>query len=341
MAKAPSLIERLGRVWQLSDHVVACRFERSGALAFALGDGSLTIIPHADGEPLTVQAHAGGCLSLAAAPGGGFISGGDDGRFLAISVAGEVTELANYPGRWLDNVSSHPAGVIACSEGKRLHLTRIGKPTISFEYPSTVGGFCFSPDSKRVAVAHYGGVSIRAVDDQHSGVLTLKWAGSHLDVTWSPDSRFILSAMQENCIRGWRLKDKQDFHMSGYASKVKSWAWVAGGRYLATSGADVIPCWPFSGRKGPLGKAPVSLGYAESGRVTAVAAAPDYPLVAAGYDDGLVLVTQLADGDDNEQAAVIKPAGGGGVTDIAWALDGKYLAVATEQGFAGILPTAA
>jgi hypothetical protein len=53
------------------------------------------------------------------------------------------------------------------------------------------------------------------------------------------------------------------------------------------------------------------------------------------------LVTQLADGDDNEQAAVIKPAGGGGVTDIAWALDGKYLAVATEQGFAGILPTAA
>jgi len=226
MAKAPSLIERLGRVWQLSDHVVACRFERSGALAFALGDGSLTIIPHADGEPLTVQAHAGGCLSLAAAPGGGFISGGDDGRFLAISVAGEVTELANYPGRWLDNVSSHPAGVIACSEGKRLHLTRIGKPTISFEYPSTVGGFCFSPDGKRVAVAHYGGVSIRAVNDQHSGVLALKWAGSHLDVTWSPDSRFILSAMQENCIRGWRLKDKQDFHMSGYASKVKSWAWV-------------------------------------------------------------------------------------------------------------------
>ena len=105
--------------------------------------------------------------------------------------------------------------------------------------------------------------------------------------------------------------------------------------------ADVVPCWPFSGRKGPLGKAPVSLGYAESGLVTAVAAAPDYPLVAAGYDDGLVLVTQLADGDDNEQAAVIKPAGGGGVTDIAWALDGKYLAVATEQGFAGILPTAA
>jgi hypothetical protein len=33
--------------------------------------------------------------------------------------------------------------------------------------------------------------------------------------------------------------------------------------------------------------------------------------------------------------------GGGGVTDIAWALDGKYLAVATEQEFAGILPTAA
>lgn len=341
MTKPQSLIEHLGRVWQLSDYIIACRFDCSGALAFALGDGSVTIVQHMHAEPVTVQAHTGACLSLAPAPGGGFISGGDDGRFLSISVAGDVIEIAHFAGRWLDNVGSHPSGVIACSEGKRLHVTRVGKSTITFSYPSTVGGFCFSPDGKRIAVAHYGGVSIRAADDADADALRLKWAGSHLDVTWSPDSRFIMSAMQEDCIRGWRLKDKQDMCMSGYATKVRSWAWVAGGRYLATSGAGFIPCWPFNGSKGPMGKEPISLGYAESGLVTAVASAPVYPMIAAGYDNGLVLVTLLADGDADEQAAIIKPAGNGAVTAIAWSPDGQYLAVATEQGFAGIMPTAA
>lgn len=59
MAKTQSFIEALGEVWQLTDYVVACCFDGEGNLAFALGDGTLFIVP-ADGQsPLTIQAHPG------------------------------------------------------------------------------------------------------------------------------------------------------------------------------------------------------------------------------------------------------------------------------------------
>ena len=56
--------------------------------------------------------------------------------------------------------------------------------------------------------------------------------------------------MQENVLRCWRLKDKLDFAMSGYGSKVKSFAFIDDTSYLATSGAIDAICWPFDGEVG-------------------------------------------------------------------------------------------
>ena len=66
----------------------------------------------------------------------------------------------------------------------------------------------------------------------------LEWKGSHLDVTFSPDGRFLVTAMQEPTLHGWRLADGKHMRMSGYAAKVQSMSWSADGKWLATSGAD-------------------------------------------------------------------------------------------------------
>ncbi|PLP93155.1 WD40 repeat domain-containing protein [Pseudomonas sp. FFUP_PS_473] len=340
MAKTQSFIEELGRVWQLPDYVVVCCFDDAANLAFALGDGSLYIVPGDGQPPVTIAAHTGACLSLCAAPGQGFLSGGDDGRFLAISVDGSIEQLGHYPGRWIEHVHSHSNGLVACSAGKQLHLIKPDRSSLTLEHPSSIGGLSFSPDGRQLAVAHYGGVSVHWTLVSDAKAKILKWAGSHLAVTWSPDARFVLTSMQENCLRGWRLKEPQDLHMSGYSTRVKSWSWLHGGRWLATNAGDCVACWPFKKRSGPMGEAPITLAFRENGLVSAVAGDPKLPLVGVGYEDGLVLIAELDESATTERAVMIKPPGNGAVTSMAFAPDGSRLVIGTAEGFVGIMPMA-
>lgn len=335
-----SLLESIGLVWQLSDYVVACCYDSQGNLAFALGDGSLTLVPAQGGEPQHIRAHRGACLSLAPAPGEGFLSGGDDGRFICISPDGKINELKQFPGRWIDHVAGHESGLVACSAGKVMHLRRPDGSELAFQHPSSVGGLCFSPDGKQIAVSHYGGASLHYTLALQAKAKSLKWTGSHLAVTWSPDGRFVLTCMQENCIRGWRLKDPEDLHMSGYAARVKSWTWLDNGRWLATAAGDCVPCWPFRKRNGPMGEMPLTLTAPEHTRVSAIAGDPRIPLLAVGYEDGMVLITELDEQAEVPRSVVIQGPGQGAVSSLAFAQDGKALAIGTAQGVAGVMPMA-
>lgn len=337
MSQPASTLEQLGRQWQWPAYVLSAGFDASNNLAFALSDGSLHLLPAGSQQPPErIEVHDGMTLSLAGAPGEGFLSGGDDGRFVRIAVDGTLSELAAFPGRWVDHVASHANGVLACSEGKRLHLYAEGRDEIVRVFPSTVGGTGFSPDGHRIAVAHYGGVTLCSTRSAGATPVPLKCPGSHLSVTWSPNARFVLSAMQEDCIHGWRLEDKNDFFMSGYGTKVKSWSWFHGGHYLVTSGSNCAPCWPFKGRKGPQGRTPATPGNSNSAMVTAVAGDPKRPVLGIGYDDGQVTVADVQNG----QEAIVKPPGDGAITTMAWSPNGAWFAFGTEKGFAGLLPVA-
>ena len=39
-------------------------------------------------------------------------------------------------------------------------------------------------------------------------------------------------------LHGWRLPEGNHMRMSGYSAKVRSMGWVAGARWLATSGSE-------------------------------------------------------------------------------------------------------
>ena len=48
----------------------------------------------------------------------------------------------------------------------------------------------------------------------------------HGAVTFSPDEKYLVTAMQENALHGWRLRDKGNLAMAGYPAKIKSFTWV-------------------------------------------------------------------------------------------------------------------
>ena len=138
--------------------------------------------------------------------------------------------------------------------------------------------------------------------------------------------------MQEMSLHGWRLADGQHMRMSGYPTKTHSLSFTHKGKWLATSGAESVVLWPFFGG-GPMGKAPTELAGGDGVMCTQVACHPQHEMVAAGFEDGLVLLSDINTG----RVVPIAPPGEGGVSALAWSPAGTHLAFGTETGFVGIL----
>lgn len=315
-------------------HVVGAHWLGS-TLALALADGR--VLRWTDGVSDAVEAHAGGIL-CACGDGQRLITGGDDGRVVALTADGGPAELArDEKRRWIDAVTLSPSGSLAWNTGRTVHARDDKGRVTSLDLASTPQGLVFAPKGYRLAIGQMNGVSLWYPATQTKPEF-LDWKGSHLDVVWSPDGRFVVSSMQENALHGWRLGEKPShMRMTGYPAKPRSLSWSHDGLWLASSGADAAIVWPFQG-DGPQGKAPRECG-ARHAKVTRVAFHPKALVLAVGYDDGCILMIRLTDASE----LLVRPAlRGSGITAFAWDQGGKRLAFGTEDGAAGVLtlPTA-
>ena len=335
---AKDLLRERGQTRALDAYVVACAFDRAGTqAAFALGDGTVRLAAAANTEDwVTVEAHDGGVLALAADTGStGFVSGGDDGRFLRVGSDGTVTELAGFGSRWVEHVASFAdtKGVLlACATGKNVHLCNAaGERLKTLAHPSTVTGIAFDARGKRLAASHYNGASLWFTSATSPTPRFLEWKGSHTGVALHPAGEALVTAMQENALHGWRLPGGDHMRMSGYPSKTESIGFTKNGRWLASSGADSIVLWPFFGG-GPTGKPPAELAQIEAVIVTRIAVHPQTDMVAAGYKDGTVVLADIA------SKRVLRLAQSGAeITAMAWSPDGAWLAFGTEGGSASVV----
>jgi WD40 repeat protein len=220
---------------------------------------------------------------------------------------------------------------VAWSAGKTAFVRAPKSEEKSFEVPSTVGGLAFAPKGLRLALAHYNGVTLW-FPNMAAKPERLDWAGSHLGVTFSPDNKFLVTSMHEPALHGWRLADARHMRMTGYPGRVKSMSWTAGGKGLATSGADTVIVWPFASKDGPMGKEPGMLAPLQA-RVSAVACHPKQDILAAGYDNGTILLVRLEDGAE----ILVRRDGGAPVAALAWNEKSSLLAFAAQDGDAGLL----
>jgi WD40 repeat protein len=329
------LLRERGRSEELGAYVVAAAFSRDGNwAAFALGDGRVVFAPRAAGSFARREVHRGAALALAPdVAGAAFLSGGDDGKLFVVPPEGDVTELLHVPRKWVEHVASHPAGVRAAAVGRAVYLWD-GKGALlkTLDHPSAVSGIVFDAKGKRIAASHYNGVSLWFVASQSSQPRRLEWKGSHIAIALSPDGDVIVTAMQENALHGFRLSDGEHMRMSGYPAKTESLSFTHNGKWLATSGAESVVLWPFTGG-GPMGKAPLELAGGDGVLCTRVACHPRMNVVAAGFDDGLVVLAEI----DGKRILPVAAPGRGAVTALAWSPDGDHLAFGTEGGFAAIV----
>jgi len=308
--------------------IVAVHFLEDTA-AFVLGEESVLLVAP-NGDERRAAIHGGGVLA-AACDGRRLVTGGDDGKMMVTDAAGNSTAIAaDRKRRWIDRVATG-SGAVAWSAGKEAFVKTTKGDERTMEMPSSAGGLAFAPKGFRLGIAHYNGATLwfpnAAAEPER-----LEWKGSHLAITFSRDGKFLVTAMQEPMLHGWRLADGKHMRMSGYAAKVRSLDWTAGGDWLATGGSNQLILWPFAGKEGPMGKSPNLLAPTQA-LASVVACHPREPVVAVGYADGLVLLVRIEDGAE----IVAKPAGAAAVSALAWNAPGSLLAFGTEDGDAGLV----
>jgi WD40 repeat protein len=328
---APSIVSMTDRVRPLPLGMAVTSVHFLGDRAHFVGAEENVAVVGDSSEISQIPVH-GGAILCAVSDGERIVSGGDDGKLVALDGTGKVTLLATDPKRrWIDNVALHPDGAVAWSAGKTASVRSLKGEEKSFDAPSTVGGLAFAPKGLRLAIAHYNGVTLW-FPNMAAKPEFLEWAGSHLSVTFSPDNKFLVTAMHEPALHGWRLADVRHMRMSGYPGRVRSMSWSAGGKGLATSGADTVIIWPFASKDGPMGKEPAMLAPLQA-RVSAVACHPKQDIMAAGYSDGTVLLVRFEDGAE----ILVHRNSGVAVSALAWNSKGTRLAFATEEGDGGLL----
>jgi WD40 repeat protein len=332
MTDAPSpitsVVERTQAV-KAGAAVVAAHFLGRTAV-FVLGEETLLLVP-GEGEPHAVGVHAGGIL-CSAVDKTRIITGGDDGKVMVTAADGAATTLATDGNRrWIDHVAMGPPRAVAWSAGRHAFVRSRQNVERMLELPSTVGAMAFAPKGLRVGIAHYNGVTLW-FPNAESAPEVLGWKGSHLGVTFRPDGRFLVSSMQEPMLHGWRLSDGKSMRMAGYGARVRSLAWTASGKWLATSGSTQLILWPFAGKEDKKEKETRMLAPTES-QVEVVACHPRQEVVAVGYANGLVLLVRVEDGAE----VLARKPGNAPVTALAWAASGDTLAFGTEDGEAGIV----
>jgi len=309
-------------------YVVAIEF-LGDRVAFALGDGTVRLFNGSSADQIDV--HSGAILTACrTADGSGLVTGGDDGRVALIAGDGAVEILADRPRKWIDQIAAGPGGEVAFAVGRDAVVRFADGTEKTFTHERSVTGLAFAPKGLRLAASRYNGVSLWWAN-RDAEAAKLEWTGAHIGVTFSPDGRFVVTAMQENAMHGWKLPEGSHMRMTGYPAKPRSISWSARGRHLASSGADAAVVWPFHFKDGPQGKQPLQLGAREA-FVTQVACHPKDELVAIGYRDGAVAIGPF----DGATGSLLREPGNGPVSALAWDKPGLRLAFGTEEGAAGL-----
>jgi len=316
----------------LEGHCVTAAFI-GGVPFFALADGAVHWLDHGQ---KTAKLHDGLLTAVADPTKPRLLTGGEDGKVAAITVAGTVETLSEVGRKWVTSIAAGPQGAVAFASGRSAYVRFADGKVKEFQHPRSVEGLAFSPKGMRFGVARYNGVTLHFPAAEGKPV-ELEWAGAHTAITFSPDANFVVTAMQENALHGWKLADGKHMRMSGYPAKVKSLSWSAKGRWLASSGAPAAILWPFQSKDGPMGKAPLELGTRGNAMVTAVACHPAEDVVAIGYQDGMVLAVRFAD----TREVLLRRPGKGAISSMMWDSEGRRIAFGSEAGDCGVIDISA
>lgn len=342
LSLARPLLETLGARWRVGVSAAGVAWEMTTGLAgFALRDGTLALAhPVWDGAPALrtrdrggvelipaatpappaarAKAHQGACLSVAADPDGGFLTGGTDGRMTRVQTDGTVQAIAHFDG---------PVSLVAAGPGHwrtgtvRNTVHRLGAAASRIDVPSPVSALTIDPGGAKLAAGHNGGITLWAGGDAPR---VLEAPGLHGGVAWGSDRTFLSSLTSDGILHAWRSLDTEPSKVETGEAAASLGVLVAG--FVAGVGGRVL-CWH------PPASQLLQCGVRNKASVTRVAGHPRRQLVAAGYANGTVVLCQ----PNSSALLLLRAAGKGAVSALAFSRTGDHLAIGTDGGEIGVV----
>jgi len=209
---------------------------------------------------------------------------------LSVNQIGEISQRSHLDSaNWIECLSWRPDGKqLAIASGNGVRLTDVyGTEEAVLTFPGgTVAALAWHPGGSLLGIAGYGGVRICNALDPGGRPIELKWKGSLLSLSWSPDGKFIVAGCQDNTVHLWRFRSQQDVMMSGFQYKPLQLTWVNGGKRLITGGSKTLVLWPFD-KKGPEGREPETREYHDQA-ICALSVASNGKSIASGSRDGRI-----------------------------------------------------
>ncbi len=205
-----------------------------------------------------------------------------------LTIGGETVNLIDEDD-WFEHISVSSDGrFIMASKGKTLYS--LEQKNGSFElrgkdtsFTSTISDVIFNIDS--FLVSNYGGIREYKISNLNEYTL-FEWKTSLLNISWSPDKKYIAAGTQENAIHFWPypLKKEKDFQMGGYPSKVDVILWSEDSKSFIVNGLEDVHIWDFTDGP-PFGKSPriLSCGY---GKIIDIVY--DGSILTAASEEGMI-----------------------------------------------------
>lgn len=333
---------------QLDDYVIDLAWAADGSLlAAAASSGPVSLFTAASGTRTDLPGHDDGTNCLAWHPSQPLLAtGGQDAKVKFWDAAsGQHTASSEVGGAWIEHLAWRPhskesagvegqpsaAPILAVAAGRQLTLLRAdGSALHAFApAPKTLSAIAWQPAGGCLASAYFGGVCLWDADDFIAQKEFAYANGIHA-LVWSPDNRWLVSGNQDPSVHLWLPEQNEEFHMSGYESKVKELSFDRESHWLATGGGQDACLWDCTGG-GPEGREPVMLPH--DAKVCAVAFQNTHGLLATASADGVVQIWS-PERPKPLRATVKMPTP---ATKLSWSPDDTLLAVGSEKGVVYVL----
>lgn len=353
-AETSPLFALLARQWRLEAEARACAFARDGAsLAFALADGTVamvtmddpeaagtrwrmsiedgrsTISPRARAVAAPVRVAVGeGPLCLSAFGSSGFLVGDANGRLVRLAADGSARVEVQHDSAGVDAIAAGHTGDRTAWVAASGSVTRYdpdgGTAVAMARYEDTARVIAPSRDSQMLALGFEASLVVADLRGG-TGERFETALGPVEALSWAPDGSRLAVGLLDGGAALIDIADRRVLRLPDYPAPVRTLDWSEDSQRLVTGGAFRAIVWE-AGRTLETGRAGVVA-------VEAARLHPRLPLVAAGYENGMIVIAAIGQRDE----LVIRDPAPGGLRDLAWSADGEHLAFHAAQGWAGVI----